>query len=99
MTHLNFEYIPDAPLSIETEYGTEIVPEFLITPESHISDYLDGKNIKSMTSLPFGVVWRLSADGYLDCTSWSYSPNIEEAKARCESEYQVDPNTGKSLED
>jgi hypothetical protein len=79
---------------VETTSGTEIVPDFVVDCTTAISveallDYLEGTPFDpdAMIEPQKGVVWRLSADGYLDCTSWGAAPTMEKAYAQIEEMY------------
>lgn len=99
MAHLKPQYVSDAPFQVETNAGTEIVPSFLVKDETHISDYLQGTHIVAIETLALGIVWRLSAAGYMDCTEWNYSSDLASARKECEALYDVDPDTGDDNQD
>jgi hypothetical protein len=44
-----------------------------------------------------GVLARLSAPGYLDCTDWTPFGTMEEARKGITEMYDVDPDTGDDL--
>jgi hypothetical protein len=95
------EYIEDKPYEVETQIGTCIVPSELVGDDPDLSDFRDFVEGKphSFTRLDAGIIFRLSASGYLDCTEWSYAETLEEAKEQIESLYEVDPDTGDELEE
>lgn len=55
---------------------------------STFGDYLEGKPIPGETpEHRLGVLYRLSASGYLDCTPWGIAETIKEAKQHLEEMY------------
>ena len=81
---------------IETNHGTEIVPcdvqdwdgKFPVRKNEvdcfhdYFLPYLEGNEIES-AERKRGILWRLSAPGYLDCTEWNAAETIESAVADC----------------
>lgn len=96
-----------AAYHVETSAGTEIVPEDVcgklddspsLTPYESVgnahrlADYIEGDSIESVERKE-GWYGRLSAPGYLDCTSWEGPYETAEAAiyAVCE-QFDVDEN-------
>lgn len=46
-----------------------------------------------------GALSRLSAPGYLDCTDWSPSPTLEEARKHLSETYEVCADCGEDLDE
>lgn len=69
-------------LIAETNCGTEVVPfEYIGDLENvdKIQEFVEGDEIISVESaVGYGV--RLSAPGYLDCTSWAFFEKLDEAE-------------------
>lgn len=102
-----------AAYHVDTECGTEIVPESLcgrlgngetLTPFEIVGNmhalepYLEGSRIHGVERHE-GWYARLSAPGYLDCTSWD-GPHASKGEALCavKNQYEVDDG-GEPLED
>jgi hypothetical protein len=95
------EYIEDTPFEVETNCGTFVVLSELVGDDPELGDfkdYVEGEP-EEFTRLDPGIVYRLSAPGYLDCTDWNYAETMEEAKEQIESMYDVDPDTGEEFEE
>lgn len=72
-----------------TDGGSWLIPEGFEGPNEIIEGHFKGK-------------WfcRLSADGYMDCTSWDGPfDTLEQAKTAIIDAWDVDPETGDELED
>lgn len=54
---------------------------------SAVGDYVGGRRIRSIRALPKGWVCRMSAPGYLDCTSWEWHPTKREAQRSLRDKY------------
>lgn len=83
---------------VETTHGTEFVPANLVGDKKgreYLEPYLEGEYISH--EMRTGVGARLSAPGYMDCTSWTVFDTKEEARAYIEETYEVDPDTGEEL--
>jgi hypothetical protein len=90
---------------VETEGGDSyIVPDFVCDSED-AADYADfapeglGLREKPETvEFHKGVVTRLSASGYMDCTDWEAFDTYEEARAHWEEE-GLNPDNGNDLDE
>lgn len=81
MGFMKEQIIKDRAYQVETTHGTEIVPFHVagaialgrgVIHLAELQGYCEGKVIHAQV-LPTGYVYRLSAPGYLDCTSWGYA--------------------------
>ena len=91
---------------VETNMGTEYVPEEVCGPIDLEGDgndgeellaYLEGRRIQGVERRT-GWYGRLSAPGYLDCTDWQGPyPTTEEALDSIKEQYECD-NNGDDLE-
>lgn len=77
----------DQYFEVETTCGTEIVPSDVIgrTCATHVEallDYLEGDPLDADELCPIHEGWvaRLSAPGYMDCTTWSAHKSAEDAE-------------------
>lgn len=82
---------------IDTTHGIEIVPSDIIgqtvsTDVSAFLDYLEGTplNDDEVIEYQYGVLARMSAPGYLDCTCWSAHKTFEEANNFLNDMYDAD---------
>jgi flavoprotein len=57
------------------------------------------KSMGEITNEYLGVLWRLSAPGYLDCTDWCPADDIRNARKMVVEMYNVDPFSGEDLGD
>lgn len=65
---------------VETNIGTECVPEDVCDDPTKLEPYLEGSRIESVDRKE-GWFGRLSAPGYMDCTEW-LGPFDTEGEAR-----------------
>ena len=70
--------------SVETDCGTEIIPEDVagrVNHNSDLQDYCEGKILEPLEYVTRNGGWlgRLSAPGYLDCTPWGVYDTEQEA--------------------
>lgn len=94
------EYIEDAPYEVEDRHGFEtIVWSDLVGDNPKLEDFKDYIEAEPINfeRLPRGIIFRLSAPGYLDSTEWGYAKTIEEARQQIEEFWEVDPDTGDEL--
>ena len=84
----------DMYFEVETTCGTEIVPSDVVgrTCATHVEallDYLEGEPLDTDELCPIHEGWlaRLSAPGYLDCTSWSAHKTEQAARDFLEEMY------------
>ena len=82
---------------VETKCGTEIVPADLggdveIVRAGSLQSYCEGEILDPDAQLTAEAGWlaRLSAPGYMDCTSWSAHDSEEEAKRYLEEAFDVE---------
>ena len=87
----------DTYFEVETNIGTEIVPSDVIgrTCATHVEallDYLEGDPLDpdELCELHEGWIARMSAPGYMDCTSWTAHKSVEEADEYLEEMYGED---------
>jgi hypothetical protein len=81
MSFMKEQIIQDRAWQIETNHGTEIVPFHVCSmfDVEQLQEYCEGTILGAnradyqIQKLPLGYVYRLSAPGYLDCTSWGYA--------------------------
>jgi hypothetical protein len=59
-----------------------------------LDDLAEGESIESEHQ---GIIWRLSAPGYLDCTDWSSAESLDAAMLDCMETYDVCPYCGELL--
>lgn len=71
---------------VETSNGTEIIPADLLSDAMtatplELKDYLEGEPNDPQSPIQRKEAWlaRMSASGYMDCTSWSAFPSEKEA--------------------
>jgi hypothetical protein len=68
--------------SVETTDGTEIIPANVVGSKGRIADFCHGTPLDNQPcEMQYGVIARMSAPGYLDCTDWSAHGTEEEALA------------------
>lgn len=98
MSFMKPQYEEGIWYEVETTSGTEALPVSLVgteaTPED-LKSFLEGGYESHETRK--GVGARLSAPGYLDCTSWAVFDTKEEARKYIEEQWEVDPDTGEDL--
>jgi hypothetical protein len=95
MAFMQPQYIQGKWLQIETDAGTWFIPEDLgMDP----ADCVEGE-ITEDPEVITGVGVRLSAPGYMDCTDWCVFDTMTEARNYLVETWEVDPDTGDSLED
>jgi len=85
---------------VETSEGIEIVPVDVAGEGASLADlaqYCDGKPIESETRA--GVLARLSASGYLDCTPWGLYDDVGEAKQALADMYGDDEDEDEDEDD
>jgi hypothetical protein len=72
--------------------------EGFATPLEHFT--FDAASCR-FTEVIRGMWWvRLSANGYMDCTDWSGPyPTYDSARRGCELEWDVNPDTGDSIDE
>ncbi len=96
MSHMQMQIVKDSFFRIETTEGTEVVPSHVCgrtTPTDAFCfpAYLDGGLLVTQEDESIeceeGFVARMSAPGYLDCTSWSAHKSEAEAVAFLERMY------------
>ena len=84
---------------VETRDGTDYLPEDVTGPLSLLAedreetlaavrDYCDGEPVDIDASS--GVLARLSAPGYMDCTAWTPYATVEEAEAGLAEDYGIE---------
>ncbi len=103
MAFMQPEYTNEPMWLVETTDGSEVVPADLVgkDPDAEdFSDYIEGEDPDDYELIE-GKFWaRLSAPGYMDATSWSGPfDTLDEAKKYVEDTWEVDPDTGDSLEE
>ena len=88
MAFMRQEIYKGSYFEIETTNGTEIVPSDVIgrTMGTHVeafANYLDGKPFDDDEVIECKEGWlaRLSAPGYMDCTTWGAYASEEAARA------------------
>jgi len=85
------EIYKDRAYIVETTYGTEVVPWELVgnVKEMHyLEDFLEGTPYEGQELvIKEGILARLSAPGFLDCTEWSTHDTAEEAMTYLEEMY------------
>lgn len=87
---------------VETNQGTEFIPEDVcgpivdVTDEGEwgiLADYLEGSKLESVERVEPAWYGRLSAPGYIDCTLWDGPYETEQAALDAVKEaYEVDDN-------
>lgn len=78
--------------TVETTYGTEIVPCDVEHDPSKLGMYVEG-TIAMLPERVLGWVGRMTATGYLDSTEWIACDTEAEIKAELASLYDLDPDT------
>jgi hypothetical protein len=87
-----------AAYHVETNEGTEVVPEELCGTTSEecydqLLEYCEGRRIVGDVERKEGWYGRLSAPGYLDCTSWQGPyETADEALDAVKEQFDVDDN-------
>jgi len=85
-------------VQVDTEIGTEIldadvmlnthrVKEGDVIPFEDIKDYCEGKTPESDVEIVRGYGARLSAPGYMDCTSWTFFEEKKDAEDHLDDMY------------
>ncbi|GAG02577.1 unnamed protein product [marine sediment metagenome] len=87
------EYQPGVWFEIDGTNGLESFPYEYFT-EAEARDSYMGEIWECETVEGIGA--RLSAPGFLDCTSWTVYPTMEHARTGVSMNYGVDPDTGES---
>lgn len=82
------------PDYIETDYIVFNAGDDFIIPAD---DYTD--DMGEIMERGHGVLWRLSAPGYMDCTDWSVEESMDEARSACMRAFDVCPECGADLPD
>ena len=83
---------------VETTVGTEFVQVEMPgkgATAKELEPYLEGTYESHETRK--GVGARLSAPGYMDCTSWCVFDTKEEAREYIKDQWDMDPETGEDL--
>ena len=58
------------------------------------TDALELEPDEHVESESTGILWRLSAPGYLDCTEWTSAPSLEAAMLDCLETFAICPSCG-----
>lgn len=65
---------------VETTAGTEVVPEDVVGEAVRDLPLFCEGDVLSYEKIESGILCRLSAPGFMDCTPWSACKTVEEAR-------------------